>query len=274
MITKNYRFGDLVFRIATPLPLKEDSRFEAFRCNEADEVDFSFRILPKKAGPREWPVRITCDGVHVAVEAEPDLISGITLGNLLGAAQAPLWLPDRGCFILHCAYVLHGGKALLLCAVLLAGIGLEVWLEHRPLPDTDPNAPFQDLPDRTKEKIKVAAKEYYHYSHHGERFWYGDPPSDDWQDPLEYGMRYYGTFGGYHIVLAPIHSATGMPQTRVIDGYRFSWTDSFHIYAYKDGKVMKLEDAYELGLISKSQLDMIYQCFEQYNHEVYLGKDA
>lgn len=162
----------------------------------------------------------------------------------------------------------------LLCAVLLAGIGLEVWLEHRPLPDTDPNAPFQDLPDRTKEKIKVAAKEYYHYSHHGERFWYGDPPSYDWQDPLEYGMRYYGTFGGYHIVLAPIHSATGMPQTRVIDGYRFSWTDSFHIYAYKDGKVMKLEDAYELGLISKSQLDMIYQCFEQYNHEVYLGKDA
>lgn len=133
MITKNYRFGDLVFRIATPLPLKEDSRFEAFRCNDADEVDFSIDIQPKKAGPRERPVRITCDGVHVAVEAEPDLISGITLGNLLGAAQAPLWLPDRGCFILHCAYVLHGGKALLLCAP--SGTGKSTlaryWQQHR-----------------------------------------------------------------------------------------------------------------------------------------------
>lgn len=160
----------------------------------------------------------------------------------------------------------------LLCAVLLAGIGLEVWLEHRPLPDTDPNAPFQDLSDRTKEKVKKAIEEYYSPS--VARFWLGEPPTQDWQDPLEYGMRYYGTFGGYHIVLAPIATPIGMPMDRAIEEYRFHWPDSFHIYAYKDGKVMELEDAYELGLISKSQLDMIYQCFEQYNHEVYLGKDA
>lgn len=116
MITKNYRFGDLVFQIATPIPLKEDARFEAFRSDDADKVDFYIEILPKEADPQERPVRISRNGERTLVELEPDLISGITLGNLLGAVQAALWLPDYGCFILHCAYVLHEGKALLLCA--------------------------------------------------------------------------------------------------------------------------------------------------------------
>lgn len=116
MKIKNYRFGDLVFQIATPLPLKMDERFEAFCWEESAGPDFYVEIVPRETSPEERPVRIDRQGDHVVVELEPELIGGITLGNLLGAAQAPLWLPDRGCFILHCAYVLHQDKALLLCA--------------------------------------------------------------------------------------------------------------------------------------------------------------
>ena len=67
MIIKNYRFGDLVFQIATPIPLKEDARFEAFRSNDADKVDFYIEILPKEAEPQERPVRISRNGVHTLV---------------------------------------------------------------------------------------------------------------------------------------------------------------------------------------------------------------
>ena len=52
MIIRNHRFGDLVFQIATPIPLKDDARFEAFRSNDADGISSVFPRVPAAEKPR------------------------------------------------------------------------------------------------------------------------------------------------------------------------------------------------------------------------------
>ena len=68
-------------------------------------------------------------------------------------------------------------------------------------------------------------------------------------------LRYYGSFNGYHIVefvtTDPYENAV---TTKNIAGYKFKRNTSFYLMTYKDGVFIKLEDAYQLGLISEEAI--------------------
>ena len=157
----------------------------------------------------------------------------------------------------------------ILCAALLVGGGLAVWLEYRPLPDTDPNAPFQDLSDRTKQNVIAALQDYYGVA--AVFIWYQDDVNLSNDYAYKYGLRYMGTVGGFHIIMHPIYAVTGIsePSRLKIAGYSFQYPRRIRMYAYRAGRVIRLEDAYNQGLLSDAQILKIYQCYERYNEEVY-----
>lgn len=164
----------------------------------------------------------------------------------------------------------------LLAAVLLGGmLALCLW-EWDPRGDTDPNAPFVDLPDRTKKKVMEAISEYKE-EHPAwapdEIFWYGELKPGQ-EPPLTgrnyiYGVQYYGTFGGYHIVLSPIVSVGMGEGWRVIGGCYFQYRDSFLLYAYKNGEVRLLSEVYEEGLLNDEQIESLHQCYKRFRQEIY-----
>jgi len=164
----------------------------------------------------------------------------------------------------------------LLCAVLLAGIGLEVWLEHRPLPDTDPNAPFLDLSDRTKEKVKKAVTEYQQKIYPSDTplvYWYSEPEAGleslpKWEK-LRYAIQYYGTVGGYIIVLSPHGRSDRGYAVLDVGNYSFRYSTGFFLLAYKNGSVVPVKDMYEQGFFTDEQIGLMHQCYERYKLEIY-----
>ena len=159
----------------------------------------------------------------------------------------------------------------ILCAALLVGGGLAVWLEYRPLPDTDPNAPFQDLSDRTKQKVIKAVSKYWQtrYPTSGDwpAYWYGEENPDPWY-PL-HGLMYFGTFGGYHIILSGYDATLDMPGWESIGGYGFAYSGPFALLAYKDGTALRVSDVYKDGLLTDAQIGLLHQCYECYGAEIY-----
>ena len=161
----------------------------------------------------------------------------------------------------------------ILCVVLAAvvlGGSLTVWRLCFP-PDTNPNAPFRDLPNWEKQKILSALEEYYITDPPQPRLcWFGETNQHFTTPAGKYGVQYYGTFGGYHIILSPRQAMAALPDrpSVSIGGYTFSYSDIFILFGYKDGKVIPLEELY-LNPLSKEQIGQIYQCYEQYPREVY-----
>lgn len=90
---------------------------------------------------------------------------------------------------------------------------------------------------------------------------------------MRHGIRYYGTFSGYDIILVPIYMNQLPGGHRVIGGYHFWCEEVFQLYAYKDDTLVHLTDAYEDRLLTKTQIAQIHQCFEQYNQEIYCVTD-
>ena len=67
-------------------------------------------------------------------------------------------------------------------------------------------------------------------------------------------LLYLGSCKGYHIV--EFYNAVLNPAvtTKNVAGYEFTRYNSFQLMAYKDGVFIKLEDAYQLGLISEEAI--------------------
>ena len=171
--------------------------------------------------------------------------------------------------------------ALFVCAVVLLGgvLALCLW-QREPQGDTDPNAPFVDLPARTKEEIKKAVAAYWETrpTIPPDIFWYGEePPDKDYWDPeikqklrYDYGISYYGTFSDYHIVISPRESVLIAGHSIFIAGYTFHiGGDFFLLLAYKDGVAVPVEDLYKKGVLTEEQIGEIYQCCERFKQEIY-----
>ena len=174
--------------------------------------------------------------------------------------------------------------AYILAVVLIVGGLLALWLPNRngvestdaTRPDTDPDAPFVDLPKWEKERILKAIsayKEEHPAWVSDEVFWYGElKPGQEmplaWMK-YKYGVQYYGTFGGYDIVLAPMFSAGMGEGWRRIGNYSFKYGDSFVLYAYKNGVVRPLSEVYNEGLLDDEQIGLIDRCYERFSNEIY-----
>lgn len=58
-IIKHYTFGNLTFRVETPVPMRENARFEAFSSKSADPPDHILLIRvfrPDQRPENAWPV--------------------------------------------------------------------------------------------------------------------------------------------------------------------------------------------------------------------------
>ena len=147
-----------------------------------------------------------------------------------------------------------------LAAVVLGG-SLTVWRLCFP-PDTDPDAPFRDLPNWEKKRIQAAVVKYYEN-------W--EPRVDVyWDSDSRYSLRYYGTIEGYHIIFSarPTVGQIYKIYRYYVAGCSFSYSAPFVLLAYKNGEVISLLDAY-LNPFSKEQIQIIHQCWERFNKEVY-----
>ncbi len=169
-----------------------------------------------------------------------------------------------------------------LLAVLLGGVlALCLW-EREPQGDTDPNAPFVDLPARTKKEVLEAIIEYWNESPrpgpskvqwHEKTSQYNEKwDGNRWEHYYahNYGLRYYGTFNGYHIIMCPLDSQLHLDWGVGIAGYGFVYLDSFELFAYKNGVVVPLKEVYVKGQLNDESIGKIHQCYERYNEEVYV----
>ena len=165
-------------------------------------------------------------------------------------------------------------------ALLVAGGSVTAWLLTRTPPDTDPNAPFEDLSQWEKRQILRAVEKAYQKPGN-DVFWYREPnrvyeemyakyyKSHGVRYDEVYGIQYYGTFGGYRIILYPIESMWRWPMHKRIGEYGFEYQDSFVLFAYKKGEVVELSQLYKDGRITDEQLEKIHQCYERYHQQIY-----
>ena len=156
-----------------------------------------------------------------------------------------------------------------LTVVLLGGVlALCLW-EREPQGDTDPNAPFVDLPDRTKKEVLEAVEKKLAFLGR-KTYWYNDTDVPQTVDRTP--VMYYGTFKGYHIAMAAYPNPTGgkTPHAEYYGDYAFCLDTSFDLFACKDGVAVWLRDAYVGGLLGDEQIGQIYQCFNRYNEEIYI----
>ncbi len=84
-----------------------------------------------------------------------------------------------------------------------------------------------------------------------------------------YGVQYYGTFGGYYIILSPQETMNEDGIVRTIAGYRFKYGDYYDLFAYKNGVARRLEEIYKEGLLDDEMIELIHQCYERYLEEIY-----
>ena len=165
-------------------------------------------------------------------------------------------------------------------AVLVAGGSVTAWhLMTRTPPDTDSNAPFEDLSQWEKRRVLKAVAKYWTWRFDMDTempvWWYGElMPGQEGEmqsENYKHGVQYYGTFNGYHIILYSYERITQDVWliTKKIGEYQFLYLDPFQLFAYKDGTVIPLSEAYEKGYVSESQMGEIYQCYERYRQEIY-----
>ena len=74
----------------------------------------------------------------------------------------------------------------------------------------------------------------------------------DATDGYPSGTLYYKTANGYDILFSP--GTLFGPFIEVIAGEAFGYSTSFHLFAYKDGEKLLLQDAYEAGLVTKEDI--------------------
>ena len=106
-----------------------------------------------------------------------------------------------------------------------------------------------------KEEIDRAWK-------NGDRMSYGE-----WYDDgFPYGPRYYGTENGYIFMF--IYGMTAVQGRCTVGTYEFKSSQSFNLYAYKDGTFHKVTDLYNQGLISDAAVKAMWDTHQRTEEEL------
>ena len=128
-------------------------------------------------------------------------------------------------------------------------------------PDTTPSATqtqqqnVQYLSAEKKLAIEAAWK-----AHTGDAFdqWYSevDGKSED-------GVRYYGTYGEVDVLFEPTFGEAITVQR--IGGVMIQHSNTFELYAFADGKLYDLQDAFAEGLIDEEAMQTVARLHVQYD---------
>ena len=81
------------------------------------------------------------------------------------------------------------------------------------------------------------------------------------------GCVYYGTYR--NCVVWFQSGQTQAVETKNIAGYKFTYQVGFALHVYRNGEFMYLEDAYEKGYISRSQVKKIWKYHKSLNEQWY-----
>lgn len=81
-------------------------------------------------------------------------------------------------------------------------------------------------------------------------------------------LRCYGRENGYILVFVGIGDEFDYEYIADIDGIAFANPRHFSLYAYKDGKVIDIADAYQQGLISREALLKAKEYHDQCQKEI------
>lgn len=113
MKNKKYTFGDVTFEIESPFAHEDRHNCAAFRSDR--ETDCLIRVCPQEgdAGSAGKPER---NGNVITRYLPGDYASGLSVATLLASSEAAFIFPEHDAFILHAAYIVHEGKAILFTA--------------------------------------------------------------------------------------------------------------------------------------------------------------
>ena len=132
----HYRFGDVVFAVRTPCPLRIRAKYEEFRVPDETPADVTVEVIAlpgdSPIGRREPPI-VRREGNRIVMEANGEDIPNVAVGNILSLTGAAFVFPERDSFILHASYILYRGKALLFSAPSGTGKSTQAgfWKESR-----------------------------------------------------------------------------------------------------------------------------------------------
>ena len=118
MVSRSYGFGPLIFRIDSPVAMKERDFLETFRVGEDISPDVTYEIRPETEArkPGASPVRLERVGNRLAAYMDISLLPEITAANFLSAADASSLAVEKGAFLLHAAHIRYNGEAILFTA--------------------------------------------------------------------------------------------------------------------------------------------------------------
>lgn len=114
-IERKYKFGNTVFKIVSGTEMLTDERFEAFRTDEIE--DYSYEVLPQESDyGKQCITEVERVKNNIRVSIKGKLIPQINVANLFSVTNTSVILPEKEQFIIHAAYIVHKGEAILFCA--------------------------------------------------------------------------------------------------------------------------------------------------------------
>lgn len=131
-----YRFGDVVFGVRTPCPLRILPKYEEFRVPDETPADVTVEVIALPGDSpvgRSQPPVVRQEGNRIVMEANGEDIPHVAVGNILCLTNAAFSFLRWDSFILHASYILYRGKAMLFSAPSGTGKSTQAsfWKEHR-----------------------------------------------------------------------------------------------------------------------------------------------
>ena len=112
MKNKKYTFGDVTFEIESPYR-HEDRNCAAFLSER--EAEYLIRVCPREGEPG-YACKPRRNGNVITLYLPESYAMGSHVASLLAASGAAFIFPEHDAFVLHAAYVLHEGQAILFTA--------------------------------------------------------------------------------------------------------------------------------------------------------------
>lgn len=133
-------------------------------------------------------------------------------------------------------------------------------------------------------KIRLASEiDLYPHNYYDDHYLYREPLSEQKQQEIseafltqcgisvdwDYDYTFYGTINGYAILMTVDQAAEPAYCVKWIGRRPFEWVAPFSLYAYKDGKVYELQEAYDNEYLDSSNMFRIRERNVQYYAAVY-----
>lgn len=113
MKNKKYTFGDVTFEVEIPVALSDRDNCEAFLSDCGTDILIRAAVTEADRLPEKKAER---NGCVITRYLSAKHAKGMSIASLLASSDAAFVFPEYDAFILHAAYIIHEGRALLFTA--------------------------------------------------------------------------------------------------------------------------------------------------------------